>query len=615
MKVPSFSQVAALFTEEVLEPVEVQLPIQLPELPRDDWVIRAATSAGSLLKKAVVRETVYHIHGETHSAFKVRWGVVSSVAGLGLTCWAGRRLYGIIQELKLSEGKEEKPAKIPSITLKADDFIAAPECMRNGSVFKVGSLSNVPEGQMAIGFEAADKINEDKTTVYYVVGGAVRINNWAVFPTHCIMAGKKMFLIKPAHEGDEPKVFKIDPQSVNNVCPDVSAVYIEEVEFTRLGVKKIRLGKPSFGDAVQITTMVDYKYSTGVITRAKERFGHVDYHGSTAPGFSGACYQVGSSVVGMHMHGGNVNGGIEFPYLLVLLRFLEQLLDKPSVVKAPVGVQTPEARAAAAEGSDWIPDSSDKLVISNIGMIDDKQYCAVRTTTGDYKLTTEERMKALAELRKKQKSGNFSWADEVELDDLENEGQPPASGSRVIPADSSATPRVIAGQADVWKEVKEQREKQAAATPVAPQAYPMAPVYYPPQMLPPYIPPPAFQQPMYQPMPPANYIPEAVMAETGFAYPGEFQRPGVMANPGSVNFPARKALKLPSAATQQKRTDRQKYVNLVSNLPTESLAWIHHLENTGRLRSLAMSQQIQAQQQSGSPSAPSSTQQQSSAQQ
>nr|UOO01012.1 putative serine protease [Pine Lake virus] len=617
MKFPSFAEVTALFVEQapapaVATPVPVQVPILEPVI-RDDWAVRAVVQVASLLSKAVVRETVYQVHGQTHTAHSVRWGVVAGVAGTVAACWAGRKFHGYIRELKSAE--VAKP-KAPLIELKSDDMVASPECMREGSSFKQGSYVCVPAGQMAIGWESETKSNDGKTTVYFVVGAALRVNNWAVFPTHCIMANKKMFLMRPTQGAEPAVVSEMKMSEIYQVCPDVSAAYIDEAEFTRMGIKKIRLGKPTFGDAAQITTMVDYKYSTGVVKQAKERFGHIEYHGSTAPGFSGSGYQVGQSIIGMHMHGGSVNGGIEMPYLLVLLRFLEKLESKPSSYKAPTsGILTPEARQAATEGSDYIPDDAGRLEVSHIGAIDDVQYCAVRTTMGDYRLTTEERIKTLTELRKKQKVSKLTWAEEVEMDDLEKESVPSTSKAATALTSPTVPSRIVAGHDEVVALKKALQPQYYRAYP--PPGYGQ---YLPPtQYLPPAVGqaavPAYYALPGQQPPVRPHVVPEAVMTDNGLAYPGEFQRPGVLANPGSAICNAPPVSSSKSVAAQQKRTDRQKYINLVSNLSTDLLATVHRLSNTGELQRLATSQRTPVQQPSGIPSMPSSAPPQSSAQQ
>nr|QRW42890.1 hypothetical protein [Nufsystermes virus] len=70
-------------------------------------------------------------------------------------------------------------------------------------------------------------------------------------------------------------------------------------------------GKPL---AVISTSHANQPASIGHCTH--DAFGYLEYHGSTRPGFSGAVYCVGGSVVGMHMGGGLQNLGFATSYIV-----------------------------------------------------------------------------------------------------------------------------------------------------------------------------------------------------------------------------------------------------------------------------------------------------------
>lgn len=570
-----------------------------------------------------MRETEYHIHGQVVKILSVRWGVVASLTTLGLSYWAGRTIRDRIREAK--EEKEEAKKTIPIYVFRPDGAASHPESLVEGSPFKQGTSAIVPEGQLSLGFEAPSE-NEGKTQVFFIVGAALRLNNWVIFPTHSIIAGKSMFLINQSKSTQaECKSVQVNSDNIVSVCADLSAVKLTDDDFTKLSVKKVRLGKPTFGASAQVVSMVDYKYSTGTVTRSPTKFGFVEYAGSTQPGFSGSALTVGSTAVAIHMHGGTVNGGLELAYILVILRFLDKLYGHKVEVPAPTGVLTPEARSAATEGSDYIPDDFHGAMEStNLGKIDGKEYCAVRLDTGDYILSQEERLLTIKRLREKQRHGKLDWADEVELDDLEQEARlpPPPPHFAPQPAKHLVVPSVAPGF-----QVIPAADPKPLRKPVPPplpqmQCYPVGPPVYmpfpPAGLAPSHCPPMVQGQYQHQPkqqgyVPPGpQYVPEALMTEAGMVYSGEFQRPGVQANPGSVRLNARQGSPSLNAAKQQKRTERQKLINYASNLSDAQLKAIHYLGNTGRLQELVTYQQTQVQQQNGHHSTPNSPQQQAS---
>lgn len=631
MKFPSFAEVIALFQDELPVPeeplaVETIEVVPIPQI-KDDLVVRAVTAAASVIKNSVVRETEYHIHGQVVKALSVRWGVVAGLTALGVSYWAGRTIRDRIREANELKDKneKEKSKSIPLFVLKPDGAASHPESLVDGSDFKQGTSAIVPDGQMSLGFEAPTE-NDGKTKVFFIVGAALRINNWVIFPTHSLIAGKHMYLInQSASTETELKNLKIEPREIVQVCADLSAIKLNDNQFTQLSVRKVRMGKPTFGASAQTVSMVDYKYSTGAITKSPTKFGYIEYSGSTQPGFSGSAVTVGPTAVAIHMHGGPVNGGIELAYILVILRYLDKLYGHRIETTEPAGVLTPEARTAATEGSDYIPDDfTGALEAVNLGKIDGKEYCVVRMDNGDYLLSPEERLLTIKRLREKQRYGKLDWAEEVELDDLEAEARKPAQvtspqpvkyvlpavtpGFQVIPAVEPRPPRKRAT-------VSAQNQGQVPTyfTPVGMmpgQGY-LPGSSHPPQMAPPAV----HGQYPYQPKvfyPGPNYVPEALMTEAGASYSGEFQRPGVLANPGSVNLNAHQGSQLLSAAKQQKRTERQKLTNYACNLSEAQLRMIHHLGTTGKLQEMAMSQQTQARQQNGRLSIPSLPQQQPS---
>nr|UGO57170.1 MAG: hypothetical protein 1 [Riboviria sp.] len=63
--------------------------------------------------------------------------------------------------------------------------------------------------------------------------------------------------------------------------------------------------------------------TTGYV-RHSPVFGHVEYTGTTKKGYSGAGYTVGKNLVGIHTHGGTVNGGYDITFVWAMLKYFRE---------------------------------------------------------------------------------------------------------------------------------------------------------------------------------------------------------------------------------------------------------------------------------------------------
>nr|QXV86575.1 hypothetical protein [Solemoviridae sp.] len=170
-----------------------------------------------------------------------------------------------------------------------------------------------------------------------VVGCAVRLRT----PTH------EDYLLVPLHvwsvfDRDIPFVsargkgdwFELDTRSVSlkgapveravvHIDTDVVCVRISEQEASRLAVRVPKIGPATTTSLVRISGPNGIG-STGSLRPDNVVFGQYIYTGSTEPGFSGAAYTNGHSVLAIHLGGGQRNFGYSIRLAYVtLLHFLK----------------------------------------------------------------------------------------------------------------------------------------------------------------------------------------------------------------------------------------------------------------------------------------------------
>lgn len=168
---------------------------------------------------------------------------------------------------------------------------------------------SVADCQVFIGYGRGDVID--------IIGSGFRMMvgpfDCLVSTSHNLVIGNDLWLVK----GD--KRFHVGGFDKIQLCPDASLVVLSSQPFSYLGVKVANATPLSTtsGAVVSVTGIMG-KGTTGrlrVVPHSEGCLGSTKYAGTTGGGYSGAPYVSGSSVMGMHVHGGIYNGGYELLYL------------------------------------------------------------------------------------------------------------------------------------------------------------------------------------------------------------------------------------------------------------------------------------------------------------
>lgn len=161
--------------------------------------------------------------------------------------------------------------------------------------------------------------------VFRVHGNAVRLEDWLLVPDHVLqqeefahvrLSNGKFFDLKAVEER-----FAIET--------DVFAVRLTPAVMSQLGVQKVVLQHEHSDQGIGVSVVgAQGLGTTGILTPGS--FGRVIYSGTTRGGYSGSAYMQGSRIVGIHLHGGKVNGGFSISYLWCNLKYELQQIDESS---------------------------------------------------------------------------------------------------------------------------------------------------------------------------------------------------------------------------------------------------------------------------------------------
>lgn len=160
----------------------------------------------------------------------------------------------------------------------------------------------------------------DKKTL---VGHGCRISGHLVVNYHVLSTAPQdqlyLAIIRP---GKETVVQSMATFVFTELLPDICVCPIASlkgVQFT--GLKEARVKHvQGFQPAYIATDFPDNNASTAAVINHPEAWGMLQYKGSTRPGFSGATYVHGSSLFGIHCHGGLQNVGYSASYVALKLK-------------------------------------------------------------------------------------------------------------------------------------------------------------------------------------------------------------------------------------------------------------------------------------------------------
>jgi hypothetical protein len=127
-----------------------------------------------------------------------------------------------------------------------------------------------------------------------IVGGFVRLRQYAVLPEHVFLAAAKFASFKGSLDNS------FEPIAI---ATDLVAVCLTADEWSRLG-----LAKPSVMKELAFTKVTDpdglHAYGAAELSKL---YGGIDFNGSTMPGCSGCAYDVGGRLLGVHVGGQGPN--------------------------------------------------------------------------------------------------------------------------------------------------------------------------------------------------------------------------------------------------------------------------------------------------------------------
>lgn len=176
---------------------------------------------------------------------------------------------------------------------------------------------SAPRCQVAVGFYTEG--------VYKVHGNAIRLEDYLLVPDHVLqqeeaahvrLSNGKFYDLKKAEE-------------MLVVETDVIAIKVSPTVMSQLGVQKVVLQHEHSEHGIGVSVIGAQSLgTTGILTPGS--FGRVIYSGTTRGGYSGAAYMQGSRIVGIHMHGGKVNGGFSISYLWCCLKYELDQVDESS---------------------------------------------------------------------------------------------------------------------------------------------------------------------------------------------------------------------------------------------------------------------------------------------
>lgn len=149
------------------------------------------------------------------------------------------------------------------------------------------------------------------------MGQCFRVDDYLLTAMHCLSNATAI------HIKTKSGTVKVDPGCVKDLTNDIAAIELEEAQMAKLGLKKLKLSDTLIDQRTYANVHGLGKQSGGHVQRSKEHPGEILFGGSTLPGFSGAPYLYGQSmVIGLHLAGGSQNMGISAPYLAWFIRKL-----------------------------------------------------------------------------------------------------------------------------------------------------------------------------------------------------------------------------------------------------------------------------------------------------
>ncbi len=153
-------------------------------------------------------------------------------------------------------------------------------------------------------------------------GYGVRIGEFLVTPLH-VVAGQEEIILSSDPRKKEAKFLTVQRSSMTRFqdIEDLIAAKLTDQEWSKLGVKRAKIAPVDVPTPATVYVPHLGKMSMGIVSKSS-MFGYLAYDSTTVRGCSGQPYMIGRQVAGIHLFGGNYNGG-------VASAFVEKLLYQP----------------------------------------------------------------------------------------------------------------------------------------------------------------------------------------------------------------------------------------------------------------------------------------------
>lgn len=150
---------------------------------------------------------------------------------------------------------------------------------------------------------------------YVFAGCATRLGNYCLTATH-VISGHNQVRIKNATGH-----FDVDIKNLKSLDHDISWFEVDVRLWSRLSVVSAKVSKVGVSNDTFVNVVSRGQKSIGLL-KNHPAFGMLIYNGSTARGFSGAPYYLGSNILGVHVGAGSLNMGVDIQYIYaVMLRY------------------------------------------------------------------------------------------------------------------------------------------------------------------------------------------------------------------------------------------------------------------------------------------------------
>lgn len=235
------------------------------------------------------------------------------------------------------------------------------------------------------------------------IGFGIRVaDSLMVVPTHVWtrFSGRMVSLVGPT----AVQMMNYFDGYISKICPDLMYLSVKSQIFVNIGVRRAALRKERGGINLVSCTGFDGVQRTVSMgsTQISKLLGFINYSGSTVPGFSGAAYMSGGTVVGMHSGAVvDANCGVESSLIVEELKVVitTELSDFKTVELMAARLHNDEYENYADIVADAYDseDEEDDIVrynrLKKIGKLESLSTAAAEILTNATKLSASEKEK------------------------------------------------------------------------------------------------------------------------------------------------------------------------------------------------------------------------------